>query len=149
MTGGAGNSDAFGLQRFRDAQAPVIARVEAELAAGRKRSHWMWFVFPQLRALGRSETALFYGIGSIDEARAFLADPLLGSRLRRVTELALAAHAPSLTALFGTPDDMKFRSSMTLFAVADGTPGNLFERALERWCGGERDEATLDLLKAD
>lgn len=149
MTGGEGMANPFGLQRFRDAQAPVIARVEAELAAGRKQSHWMWFVFPQLRALGRSETALFYGIGSLDEARAYLADPLLGSRLRRVTELALAADAPSLTALFGTPDDMKFRSSMTLFALADGTAGNPFERALERWCGGERDEATLDLLQAD
>lgn len=149
MTGAAGGSDPFHLQRFRDAQAPVMERVEAELAGGRKRSHWMWFVFPQLRALGRSETALFYGIGSLEEARAYLADPLLGPRLRRVTELAIAAEAPSLTALFGTPDDLKFRSSMTLFAVADGTPRNLFARALERWCSGERDEATLDLLAAD
>jgi len=149
MTGGSGMADPFRLQRFRDAQAPVMAGVEAELAAGRKRSHWMWFVFPQLRVLGRSETALFYGIGSLEEARAYLADPLLGGRLRRLTELALAADAPSLTALFGTPDDLKFRSSMTLFAVAEGTPGNLFERALERWCGGERDEATLDFLRAD
>ncbi len=149
MTSGEGMSDPFGLQRFRDAQAPVIARVEAELAAGRKRSHWMWFIFPQLRALGRSETALFYGIGSLDEARAYLADPRLGGRLRRVTELAIAAEAPSLTALFGPPDDLKLRSPMTLFALADGTAGNLFERALERWCGGERDEATLDLLHAD
>ncbi|MCX5477744.1 DUF1810 domain-containing protein [Kaistia geumhonensis] len=146
---GAGASDPFHLQRFRDAQVPVIDRVEAELAAGRKRSHWMWFVFPQLRALGRSETALFYGIASLAEARAYLADPLLGDRIRRLTELAIAADAPSLTALFGTPDDLKFRSSMTLFAVAGGAAGNVFERALTRWCGGDRDAATLDLLAAD
>lgn len=145
----AGASDPFHLQRFRDAQAPVIDRVEAELAAGRKRSHWMWFVFPQLRALGSSETALFYGIASLAEARAYLADPLLGDRLRRLTELAIAADAPSLTALFGTPDNLKFRSSMTLFAVADEAAGNVFERALTRWCGGDRDAATLDLLAAD
>ncbi|MBZ9937968.1 DUF1810 domain-containing protein [Mesorhizobium sp. BR1-1-16] len=140
-------ADGFALQRFVNAQTPVWPDVVTELGAGRKRSHWMWFVFPQLRALGRSETALFYGIGSLAEARAYLAHPLLGQRLAEATELALAAEAPSLHALFGSPDDMKFRSSMTLFAVADGNPESRFHAALARWCGGVVDPLTLAALR--
>ncbi len=138
--------DAFDLERFVRAQAGVIDAALAELAAGRKRSHWMWFVFPQLSALGRSETARFYGIASISEARAFLAHPLLGPRLRASVGVVMAAPAPSLHALFGSPDDLKFRSSMTLFAVADGRADSEFSAALARWCDGVSCAPTLKHL---
>ena len=135
--------DPFDLARFMSAQDAVIAAAEAELAAGRKQSHWMWFVFPQLAALGRSPMALRYGIADCAEAQAYLAHPLLRARLERVTQLAIDAPAPSLRALFGSPDDMKFRSSMTLFAVAAGAGPSLFRTALDRWCAGEGDPLTL------
>ncbi|MBS0362921.1 MAG: DUF1810 domain-containing protein [Proteobacteria bacterium] len=140
--------DPFDLRRFADAQEGVIDRALEELRAGAKRSHWMWFVFPQLRDLGRSPTAQFYGLAALDEARAYLADPVLGPRLAAATEAAMGAPAASLHALFGSPDDLKFRSSMTLFALADGTRDNPFLRALARWCAGEPDAATLRLLGA-
>ncbi|MBS0333736.1 MAG: DUF1810 domain-containing protein [Proteobacteria bacterium] len=138
--------DPFHLQRFVDAQAGVIDRALGELSAGAKRGHWMWFVFPQLRGLGRSPTALTYGIGSLDEARAYLSHPLLGPRLAAATEAAAAAPAASLHDLFGSPDDLKFCSSMTLFARAAAESGAPFRRALDRWCGGQEDAATLRLL---
>ncbi|SHF57003.1 Uncharacterized protein, DUF1810 family [Kaistia soli DSM 19436] len=138
--------DPFDLQRFVTAQQPIWPDVVAELSAGRKRSHWMWFVFPQLKALGRSQTALFYGIDSLAEARAYLAHPQLGARLRSATDLVLAANAPSLNALFGAPDDMKFRSSMSLFALADGNPESCFHAALKRWCDGVMDPLTVSML---
>src|SRR5450432_848167 len=109
------SDDPHDLQRFVVAQAPVYAEVRAELARGRKASHWMWFVFPQLKALGRSATALHYGIGSRAEALAYLAHPLLGARLVESTELMLASSGKSAFEILGTPDDLKFRSSMTLF----------------------------------
>ena len=138
-------SNSFDLNRFVTAQAPVFETVVAELEAGRKRTHWMWFVFPQLRGLGVSQTARFYGIASLAEASAYHAHNLLGPRLQRCTLLVLDSNAPSLHAIFGSPDDMKFRSCMTLFEKA--APGqNEFGRALERWCAGERDERTLQLL---
>jgi uncharacterized protein (DUF1810 family) len=141
-------SDSFDLNRFVTAQAPVFDTVLAELQAGRKRTHWMWFVFPQLRGLGYSETARFYGLASHAEAAAYHAHPLLGSRLVRCTQIVLDSAAPSLHAIFGSPDDMKFRSCMTLFEKA--APGQLvFGRALDRWCGGERDERTLQLLAGE
>jgi uncharacterized protein (DUF1810 family) len=99
--------DRFDLQRFVTAQEPVFETVLAELRAGRKRTHWMWFVFPQLAGLGRSSTARFYGISSIDEARAYLAHPVLGPRLDRCTRIVLASDGPSLHAIFGSPDDLK------------------------------------------
>ncbi|HEV2546540.1 MAG TPA: DUF1810 domain-containing protein [Stellaceae bacterium] len=137
--------DALDLERFVTAQAPVFDIVLAELTAGRKRSHWMWFIFPQLRGLGHSPTAQFFAIGSLDEARAYHAHPLLGPRLDRCTQMVLESHARSLNELFGSPDDLKFRSCMTLFEIAvPGVP--LFSQALERWCGGERDDRTLELL---
>jgi uncharacterized protein (DUF1810 family) len=138
--------DPFDLQRFVAAQQPVIDAALAELRAGRKRSHWMWFVFPQLRGLGRSSTAQFYGIVSLDEAQAFLAHPLLGARLDLCTRAVLDCAAPSLHAIFGSPDDVKFRSSMTLFALASPDPDSLFRKALDRWCDGRTDEATRALL---
>jgi uncharacterized protein (DUF1810 family) len=137
--------DALDLERFVDAQAPVFEAVVAELTAGRKRSHWMWFIFPQLRGLGHSPTAQFFAIGSRDEARAYHAHPLLGPRLDLCTETVLKSRVHSLNELFGSPDDLKFRSCMTLFEFAvPSVP--LFGAALERWCGGERDDRTLDLL---
>lgn len=135
--------DPFDLERFVTAQRPVVGAVMDELAAGRKRTHWMWFVFPQLRDLGRSTTARHYGIAALDEARAYLAHPVLGPRLKRCTELVLAAKDRSLHDIFGAPDDMKFRSSMTLFAVAGAGP---FARAITALCGGRPDQRTLDLL---
>jgi uncharacterized protein (DUF1810 family) len=128
------------------AQAPVFQTVLAELRAGRKRTHWMWFVFPQLAGLGRSSTARFYGVSSIDEARAYLAHPALGSRLDLCTRIVLAIESPSLHAMFGSPDDLKFRSCMTLFSLAADDPNNPFRQALDRWCGGQPDERTLTLI---
>jgi uncharacterized protein (DUF1810 family) len=138
--------DRFDLDRFVSAQEPVFDRVVSELAAGHKRSHWTWFVFPQLRGLGRSSMAHRYGIGSLAEARAYLAHPILGSRLQRCTRMVLESEAASLHAIFGSPDDMKFRSCATLFALAAGEGENVFQRALDRWCDGRRDEQTLALI---
>ena len=140
--------DRYDLQRFVAAQEPVFETVLAELRAGRKRSHWMWFVFPQLAGLGRSSTARFYGIGSIDEARAYLAHPVLGPRLDLCARIALASDNSSLHAIFGSPDDLTFRSCMTLFSLAADGPDNPFRRALDRWCGGQPDEQTLALIDA-
>ena len=138
--------DRYDLQRFVAAQEPVFETVLAELRAGRKRSHWMWFVFPQLAGLGRSSTARFYGIGSIDEARAYLAHPILGPRLELCTRIVLASDNSSLHAIFGSPDDPKFRSCMTLFSLAAGDVDNPFRQALDRWCDGRPDEQTLTLI---
>src|SRR5690348_18193089 len=110
--------DPFELERFAAAQANVIARVKDELRAGRKQSHWMWFVFPQLAGLGFSPMAQRYAIASLAEARAYLAHTLLGARLRECTELVLAIHGKSAHDIFGSPDDLKFRSCLTLFAEA-------------------------------
>ncbi|MBX3619766.1 MAG: DUF1810 domain-containing protein [Rhizobacter sp.] len=138
-------ADPFELQRFVAAQAPVMAAVEAELAAGAKTSHWMWFVFPQLKALGRSATALHYGLASAEEAAAYWGHPVLGPRLKHCTELVLAVRGKTLHQVFGSPDDLKFCSCMTLFeAVARDEA--VFAQALERCCGGERDARTLALL---
>lgn len=138
--------DPFDLQRFVKAQDPVFATVLDELRAGHKRSHWMWFVFPQLRDLGRSPTAQFYGVASLDEARAYLAHPILGPRLTQATEVVLAVQGRTLHEIFGSPDDLKFRSSMTLFARAAAEDDNLYRKALDRCCGGQPDAATLKLL---
>jgi uncharacterized protein (DUF1810 family) len=142
------SEDSFDLERFVTAQAPVFETVLAELRAGRKRSHWMWFVFPQLRGLGQSATARYYGIASIEEARAYLTHPLLGPRLDLCTTIVLGSEGPSLHAIFGSPDDMKFRSCMTLFSLATDDPANPFRQALDRWCSGRPDERTLALLDA-
>ena len=136
--------DPFDLQRFVAAQAPAYAQVAAELAAGRKRSHWMWFVFPQLKGLGRSAKAQHYGIASLAEARAYWAHPLLGPRLAQCTGLVLAVDGRSVHEIFGSPDDLKFRSCMTLFAQATGEP--VFTRALQKYFGGEADPRTIELL---
>lgn len=135
------------LDRFLDAQAPVMDAVRQELAAGRKRSHWMWFVFPQLGELGRSSMARHYGIASMAQAQAYLAHPVLGPRLRECCGLMLGA-ADGLSAhdILGSPDDLKFRSCLTLFALA-APDDELFRRCLERFYGGQPDGRTLALLK--
>jgi len=138
--------DRFDLQRFVTAQAPVFEVALEELRTGRKRTHWMWFIFPQLRGLGHSATALFYGIGSPEEARAYAAHPLLGSRLTVCTRAVLDNTARSLHDIFGSPDDMKFRSCMTLFEAAVPQADPVFGQALEQWCAGERDLHTLRLI---
>jgi uncharacterized protein (DUF1810 family) len=142
-------ADTFDLERFVTAQAAVFPPVLTELKAGRKRTHWMWFVFPQLRGLGHSSMATSYGIGSLHEARAYLAHPLLGPRLELCTRTVLDLESGSLHQIFGSPDDMKFQSSMTLFALAAADPASLFYKTLDRWCGGALDAQTLRLLEAD
>ena len=138
-------SDPYALQRFVEAQAPVYPQVQAELAAGHKRSHWMWFIFPQLQGLGRSHFARLYGLASLAEAQAYGAHPLLGARLRECTALMLAIEGRSALQVLGSPDDLKFRSCMTLFARAlPQEPA--FAQALEQYFGGREDEGTLALL---
>ena len=133
------------LQRFVDAQEPTIAAATAELRAGRKRTHWMWFVFPQLRGLGHSQMAWHFGLQSRDEAAAYLAHPVLGPRLRACVALVLAVDGRTAHDIFGSPDDLKLRSCLTLFRAIDG-PAGVFGQALEKYCDGEPDAATLDLL---
>jgi uncharacterized protein (DUF1810 family) len=140
-------TDPFNFARFLEAQAPVYDTVHDELRAGRKRSHWMWFIFPQLAGLGSSPTAKFYGISGLPEAIAYLAHPVLGQRLLACTEAVLAVQDRSLHAIFGSPDDLKFRSSMTLFGEAGAASDTPFRQALERYCAGEPDPRTLALLR--
>jgi uncharacterized protein (DUF1810 family) len=134
--------DPFNLQRFVDAQDQVIAAVKAELRAGRKRSHWIWFVFPQIEGLGLSPTAAFYAIASLAEAEAFLDHPVLGARLRECAGLVNALQGLTLMDIFGDPDAMKFRSSMTLFDLV-ATEDQVFSLVLQKYCGGKGDPATL------
>jgi uncharacterized protein (DUF1810 family) len=140
------NIDPFNLSRFVEAQAPVIERVRAELRAGQKRSHWMWFVFPQIAGLGDSAMAARYSISSLEEARAYLAHPVLGPRLRECTQLVLGVQGRSVDAIFGHPDNLKFHSCMTLFArAAPDEP--VFADALQKYLGGEFDQGTLAVLE--
>lgn len=159
-----------GLERFVEAQSAIYDTALAELRAGHKRSHWMWFVFPQLRGLGRSATAEFYGVASLAEAVSYLAHPVLGPRLVACTEAVLAVQGRSLNAIFGSPDDLKFHSAMTLFSRASGpdtsgpdtsgpdtsgpetsgpegaSGGGVFRQALQRFWNGQGDAGTLALL---
>lgn len=137
--------DPFNRERFVRAQARVFEHVLAELRAGTKMSHWMWFIFPQIRGLGRSPTAIEYAISGLDEARAYLAHPVLGSRLKECTRLVLQVQNRSAAEIFGSPDDMKFRSCMTLFAQVS-PDDDIFVRALEKYFGGVPDRMTLDRL---
>ena len=136
--------DPFELERFVEAQEGVHERALAEIRAGRKQTHWMWFVFPQVRGLGSSPMALRYAIGSLDEARAYLAHPVLGPRLLACAEAALAVTDRTAYDIFGPPDDVKLRSSATLFERAGGP--DVFARLLDRFFAGERDPATLERL---
>jgi uncharacterized protein (DUF1810 family) len=138
-------NDPYNLDRFVKAQSPVYEQVRSELAAGKKTSHWMWFIFPQIAGLGRSPMATRFAIDSLDEAKAYLADNLLGSRLNECTRLVIQVQNRSLYEIFGSPDDMKFRSSMTLFALA-ASGESCFVEAIEKHCGGVSDPMTMRLL---
>lgn len=135
----------FDPARFVAAQEPVIDEVRRELKAGAKRSHWMWFIFPQLRALGRSETARFYGLDGLSDARDYLAHPVLGPRLLDCVEMVNHVEGRTALQIFGRPDDLKFRSCLTLFAAVEPSP---FEQALRHYYAGEPDPLTLELLNA-
>jgi uncharacterized protein (DUF1810 family) len=138
-------ADQFDLERFIGAQAPMIANVRAELARGRKRSHWMWFVFPQIEGLGASAMAQRYALHSLDEAKEYAAHPVLGARLRECTELVLAVRGRTVHDIFGSPDDLKFHSCMTLFARA--VPEEpVFREALASCFAGRKDALTLQRL---
>lgn len=137
--------DAFDLQRFVLAQAPEIERVRQELRGGQKRSHWMWFVFPQLAGLGHSPMARRYAIRSLEEARAYAAHPVLGPRLVECCELLLAIYGRSIQQVLGSPDDLKLRSCLTLFQAAVPQQA-VFKECLRKFYGGEPDERTLGLL---
>lgn len=139
-------TDTFGLQRFVDAQEGVYEQALAEIDAGLKQSHWMWFIFPQYQGLGSSPTSQRYAIKSRAEARAYLNHPVLGPRLIECAEAALAVDAPSAVQVFGHPDDLKLRSSATLFAAVS-RPDSVFERLLAKWFGAEPDRNTLELMK--
>lgn len=134
------------FRRFQDAQDAVYPQVLRELRNGQKRTHWMWFVFPQLRGLGMRAMAQRYGISSLNEARAYLAHPVLGPRLRECCRLVLDADVRSIGTMFPYPDDLKLRSCMTLFATAGGD-NLIFREVLDRYFGGREDEATLELLR--
>lgn len=138
--------DPYNLQRFVEAQNRVYEQVCRELRKGEKESHWMWFIFPQLRGLGHSQMASLYGISGRDEAEAYLKHPVLGPRLRECTRLVNQVEGRSIGEIFGDPDDLKFRSSMTLFALS--APENqIFKHALEKYFGGEMDRFTTAKLK--
>lgn len=137
--------DPYNLARFVEAQAPLYAQVLAELREGHKASHWIWFVFPQLAGLGYSTMAQHYAISSRDEAAAYLAHPILGPRLRETTDLVNRVEGRSARDIFGYPDDLKFRSSMTLFSAAT-SDNALFETALRKYFGGVSDPMTLERL---
>jgi uncharacterized protein (DUF1810 family) len=140
-------ADPHELRRFVDAQDGVWEGALHELEAGRKHSHWMWFVFPQARGLGHSAMSQHYGIGSLEEARAYLAHPLLGPRLVRCTRAAMGCGVGSLGQIFGPPDDAKFISSMSLFRLAEGEDARgPWQGALDRWNGGELDQRTVELI---
>jgi len=137
--------DPYNLQRFVDAQRPVYEQVRSELREGRKSSHWMWFVFPQIEGLGSSALARRFAISCLNEAEAYLKHPLLGPRLRECTQLVNFVEGATIDRILGYPDDLKFRSSMTLFAKAT-SDNRVFNEALSKYFGGEPDQATLERL---
>jgi uncharacterized protein (DUF1810 family) len=144
--GSIDRSDPFNLNRFTSAQEGIYNRVLAELKNGEKRTHWMWFIFPQIDGLGFSSASKYYAIKSIEEARHFLSHPALGKRLLECAEAVLAVEGRSVAEIFGYPDDMKLKSCMTLFvSVSDAHP--VFVRVLEKYFNGEHDARTLQLLE--
>jgi len=140
--------DRYALERFVEAQERVYDAALGELRSGRKRSHWIWIVFPQLRGLGHSPAAQHYGISSLDEARAYLAHDVLGPRLRECTRLVAAIDGRSVDEIFGWPDNLKVRSSMTLFSHATDDNGD-FRAVLDKFYAGEDDPATVELLRTE
>ncbi|HEX3775523.1 MAG TPA: DUF1810 domain-containing protein [Polyangiaceae bacterium] len=140
-------TDTPDLTRFLEAQASIYAAALAELKAGRKRTHWMWFVFPQLQGLGHSQTARYYAITSLAEARAYAEHVVLGARLRESTEAVLALESKTAHEIFGSPDDLKFRSSMTLFSLTSAEP-SLFQNALSKYFEAGPDPRTIELVRS-
>jgi uncharacterized protein (DUF1810 family) len=140
-----GTDEPYDLSRFVQAQEHDYARALAEVRGGRKRSHWMWYIFPQIDGLAFSETSKHYAIKSIEEARAYLAHPILGPRLLECAETVVGVEGRSAREIFGSPDDLKLRSCATLFACVS-PPGSVFDRLLEKYYPGGRDEKTLQLL---
>jgi len=138
-------SDPYNLERFVSAQNPVYEHVCAELRNGQKRGHWMWFIFPQLQGLGHSQMAATFGISSRDEAEAYLNHPILGPRLTECTRLVNSVVGCAIHQIFGSPDDLKFRSSMSLFASAS-SEDQVFKEALQKYFGGAPDRLTIDRL---
>ena len=137
-------TDPFDLQGFIDAQAPIYARVVAELSRGQKQSHWMWFIFPQLAGLGHSAMAQRFAIASREEAVAYLSHAVLGSRLKECTALVMEVEGHTVREILGSPDDLKFQSSITLFSAVSSDPE--FSAAIAKFYGGKPDQRTLDLL---
>jgi uncharacterized protein (DUF1810 family) len=142
----SGRDDPYNLRRFEEAQDGVYERVCGELRVGEKRSHWMWFIFPQIRGLGRSPMAERFAIGSLEEARAYLRHGVLGGRLRECASIVNGVQGKSASEIFGFPDDLKFCSSMTLFAKAGDEKDSPFEEALRKYFGGEMDQGTLERI---
>ena len=141
-------NDPYDLERFIEVQNRWIEQVQKELQEGRKRSHWMWFIFPQLKGLGQSAMANRYGISSGNEAEAYLMHPILGSRLRHCTSLVLHVEGKTIEQIFEDPDDLKFRSSMTLFATVD-FESDIFKNALKKYFAGKPDQLTIQRLKGE
>jgi uncharacterized protein (DUF1810 family) len=141
----ASAKDPYDLQRFIQAQDPVYDEVCGELRNGRKESHWMWFIFPQLRGLGHSQMAVKFGIASREEAEEYLKHPILGPRLRECSRLVNLVEGRSIRQILGHPDDLKFRSSMSLFASI-APEEQVFQEALQKYFGGEQDRLTVELL---
>lgn len=135
----------FHLERFVAAQDKVYETVLEELSQGKKQSHWMWFIFPQTAGLGRTETAKKYALGSLDEAKAYLSHPVLGARLLECTKLVLAIDGKSANTIFGHPDDLKFKSSMTLFLLAAPNT-KVFQSAIDKFYNGDKDELTVEII---
>ncbi len=133
------------LKRFVDAQSPVFDQVCSELRAGQKRSHWMWFIFPQISGLGSSRMTQTFAISTVEEAAAYLGHPVLGPRLRLCAELVNAIEGRSVEQIFGYPDHLKFHSSMTLFATS-APEGSIFHAALQKFFGNRPDQPTLDRI---
>ncbi|MDY6803457.1 MAG: DUF1810 domain-containing protein [Cyanobacteriota bacterium] len=140
------DNDPFDLNRFLKAQEITYSKAIAELKSGRKRSHWMWYIFPQIDGLAKSTTSKRYAIKSREEAKEYLKHPVLGARLTECAEAVVAVEGRSISQIFGYPDDLKLKSSMTLFASLVETP-SVFERILDKYFQGERDAKTLHLLE--
>ena len=138
-------NDPYNLNRFITAQEGIFENILAELSKGQKRTHWMWFIFPQIEGLGYSETSRYYSIKSPDEAREYLNHPVLGARLLKCCEILLGTKGKTASEIFGPPDDLKFKSSMTLFACV-AEPDSVFARVLEKYFDGKHDKRTEVLL---
>lgn len=142
-------TNTYDLSRFVKAQEQDYATALAEIKSGRKRSHWMWYIFPQIAGLGFSSTAQYYAIKNLGEAVAYLQNELLGSRLTEICDALLALSSNNASEIFGYPDDMKLRSSMTLFEAASCSTENIFAQVLDKFFAGERDERTLEIIGED